>query len=73
MNLTPEHLLVAVLPLPDEDRFEVAEALLASLRPADQSPRDESWREVIRKRSAELRSGQVRGIPWKQIKAEAFR
>ncbi len=71
MNLTTEQLLDAVLALPAEERFEVAEALLASLQPADQSPLDESWREVIRRRSAELRSGQVRGIPWDEVKRRA--
>jgi putative addiction module component (TIGR02574 family) len=70
MNMTAEQLLDAVLALPDEDRLEVAEAVLASLWPADQ-PLDNSWREVIRRRSAELRSGQVAGTPWEEVKQRA--
>ncbi len=71
MNLTAEELLDAVLALPDEDRLEVAEAVIASLHPSDQSQLDDSWREVIRKRSAELTSGQVVGIPWEEVKRRA--
>jgi putative addiction module component (TIGR02574 family) len=71
MNLTTEQLLEAVLALPDEERLEVAEAVIASFTPTDHSPLDESWREVIRRRSAELRSGQVTGIPWDEVKRHA--
>jgi putative addiction module component (TIGR02574 family) len=71
VNLTAEQLLDAVLALPDEERLEVAEAVLASFQPSDQSPLHDSWREVIRKRSAELRSGQVVGIPWAEVKRRA--
>jgi len=71
MSLTTEQLLDAVLALPEEERWEVAEAVFASLQPSDQSPLDDSWREVIRRRSAELRSGQVVGIPWEEVKRRA--
>lgn len=71
MSLTAEQLLDAVLGLPDEDRLEFAEALLASLQPPDRSPLDESWQEVVRRRSAELRSGSVVGVPWEEVKQRA--
>jgi putative addiction module component (TIGR02574 family) len=71
MSLTAEQLLDAVLALPDEDRLELAEALMASFQPSDRSPLDESWGEVIRRRSAELRSGQVVGVPWEEVKRRA--
>ncbi len=71
MNATTEQLLEAILALPHEDRFEIVEAVLASLQSSDQSPLDESWREVIRRRSTELRSGQVVGIPWEEVKRRA--
>lgn len=71
MHLSAEQLLDAVLALPDEDRLEVAEAVIASLQPSDQSPLDDSWREVIRRRSAELRSGKVVGIPWDEVRRQA--
>jgi putative addiction module component (TIGR02574 family) len=71
MSVTAEQLLDAVLALPDEDRLEVAEALIASLQPSDRPPLDDSWREVIHRRSAELRSGKVVGIPWEEVRRQA--
>lgn len=71
MSTTTEQLLEAALALPDEDRLEFAEALAASLRPEDRPPFDEFWGEVIRRRSAELRSGAVTPIPWSEVKRQA--
>ena len=71
MNTTAEHLLSAALALPDEDRLEFVEALAASLQPSDRPPFDESWRAVIQRRSAELRNGSVKAIPWSEVKSRA--
>jgi putative addiction module component (TIGR02574 family) len=71
MTPTLEQILDAALALPDAERLEVAEALLASLQPDNRPPFDESWREVIRRRSAEVRSGQVTSIPWEEVKRRA--
>lgn len=68
MSPTAEQLLGTVLALPDEERLEFVEALAASLHPTDRPPFDESWREVIRRRSAELRSDAVTPIPWSEVK-----
>jgi putative addiction module component (TIGR02574 family) len=70
MSLTTEELLDAALALPDPDRLEFVEALAASLQPADRMPLEESWREVIRRRSAELRSGVVAAVPWADVKRQ---
>jgi putative addiction module component (TIGR02574 family) len=71
MNSTTEQLFDAALALPDEDRAELVEALIASLQPDDRPPFDESWREIIQRRSAELRSGQVTPVPWAEVKQSA--
>lgn len=71
MSSTAEQLLNAALELPEEDRLQLVEALMTSLQPADRPPFDESWREVIQRRSAELRSGQVAPVPWEQVKQQA--
>jgi putative addiction module component (TIGR02574 family) len=71
MSQTATELLDAALALPGEHRLELAEALLASLDPTLRPPLDETWREVIRRRSAELRSGHVAGIPWADVKCRA--
>jgi putative addiction module component (TIGR02574 family) len=71
MNATTEQVFEAALGLPEGDRIELVEALLASLQPNDHPPFDESWREVIRRRSAELRSGQVTPVSWAEVKRQA--
>ncbi len=69
--ITTEKLLKAALALPEKERLELVEALAASLQPEDRAPFDESWREVIQRRSAELRGGTVTPVPWSEVKLQA--
>jgi putative addiction module component (TIGR02574 family) len=71
MDSATEQLFEVALALPDCDRVELVEALIASLQPDDRPPFDESWREVIQRRTNELRSGQVTPIPWAEVKRQA--
>ena len=71
MNVAIEQLLNAALALPAEDRLQVVEALIVSLQPSDKPPFDDSWREIIQRRSAELKSGKVTPIPWDEVKRQA--
>ena len=71
MSSTAEQVLSAAMALSDEERLAVAEALYASLQPAEQPPFDESWREVIKRRSAELRSGAVCAVPLDEVIRQA--
>jgi putative addiction module component (TIGR02574 family) len=71
MNERTEAVFAAALELPDEDRIGLVEALLASFQPQDRPPFDESWREVLHRRSAELLSGQVTPVPWLEVKQQA--
>ena len=66
MLQTTEQLLRTALALPSEERFQLIEALIA----ADQiqPPFDESWRAEIHRRSEELDSGAVPGIPWSEVR-----
>jgi len=73
MNSNMDQVLTAALALPNGDRVELVEAILASLQPEDRPPFDESWRPVIERRSQELQSGQVVGIPWSDVKERARR
>jgi putative addiction module component (TIGR02574 family) len=66
-----EQLLEAVLALPDGDRLEFVEAVIASLQPGDRPPFDKSWREIIQRWSAELRSGKVTPVSWAEVKHQA--
>lgn len=71
MSPDAEHVLSTALELPDEERFELIEALIVSVQSPDQPPFDDSWREVIRRRSAELASGLVIPVPWEEVKRRA--
>ncbi len=71
MNSTTDQVIDAALALPAGERLVIAEALVASLRPEDRPPFDDSWRDVIRRRSAELASGQVKAAPWSEVKRQA--
>ncbi|WP_088252876.1 addiction module protein [Fimbriiglobus ruber] len=71
MALTADQILAAALDLPDADRLELIEALIDSVQTPDRPPFDESWREVIRQRSAELASGGVATVPWAEVKRRA--
>ena len=70
--MTTKQVLTAALELPDDDRVELIEALIASVQPADQPPFDEAWREVIRCRSAEPASGSVAAVPWAEVRRQAW-
>ncbi len=70
--MSAEQLLEAALALPDDERLELVEALAASLQPEDRVPFDESWHEVIQRRSAELRTGAVQPVPWSEVKTRAW-
>jgi putative addiction module component (TIGR02574 family) len=71
MSQTSEQLLNAALALPVDDRLEMLEALLASFDPEGEPPFDQSWRETIQRRSAELRAGKVIPVPWEEVKRRA--
>jgi putative addiction module component (TIGR02574 family) len=71
MSIGIDQVLNAALALPDSDRLELVEAINASLLPQDRPPFDESWRDVILRRSAELESGAVVGIPWEDVKRQS--
>jgi putative addiction module component (TIGR02574 family) len=68
---TTEEVFEAALALPDEERLELVEALAASLQAQDRAPFDESWSEIIRRRSVELRSGTATPVPWSEVKRQA--
>ena len=66
MTQATTELLNAVLALPEPDRSEVIEALEASLHPpAGLHP---AWGPELRRRAAQLDSGEVVGIPYEEVR-----
>ena len=68
MNARVDHVLDEVLALPAEERSAVAVALLDSLENADSASISDAWREEVKRRREELRSGAVRAAPWSEVK-----
>jgi putative addiction module component (TIGR02574 family) len=71
MSQRVEQLLEAALALPEEDRVELVEALIAAFDQGQERPFDTSWLPEIQRRSAEYDAGAVRPIPWSEVKGRA--
>jgi putative addiction module component (TIGR02574 family) len=64
-----QDVLDQALGLPEEDRAELADRLLASLDEEPDPEVEEAWRQEVARRLEELRSGAVKTIPWEEVKA----
>ena len=71
---TYAEILTAALSLPVDERLKLADELMA-LNDVDNSKFEISpaWREEISRRSAEYERGEVKGIPWSQVREEVRR
>lgn len=63
-----ETLLQEVLSLPDNERTEIAGALLESLEPAPEVDVETAWRQEVAARVAALEAGAVTTTPWEEIR-----
>lgn len=68
MNARVDHVLDEVLALTAAERSAVAVALLDSLENADSASISDAWREEVKRRRDELRSGAMRAVPWSEVK-----
>jgi putative addiction module component (TIGR02574 family) len=64
MTQAAKTLLETLLQLPDSDRGELAVLLLESLDGDTEENVNTEWAEEIRSRVEEVRTGQVKTIPW---------
>ena len=70
MTQAATELLNAVLALPEPDRSEVIESIEASVEPpAGLHP---AWGPELRRRAAQLDSGEVKGIPHEEVMRKAY-
>jgi putative addiction module component (TIGR02574 family) len=68
-----ESVLADASRLPVPDRLQLIETLWETL-PADfLPPLSEEWLAEVQQRSAQYDSGNVQGMPWTKIKADALR
>jgi putative addiction module component (TIGR02574 family) len=63
-----EALLKEALTLPDDERAEIAGALLESLEPAPEIDVETAWRQEVAARVAALEAGSVTTTPWGEIR-----
>ena len=66
MSQTMEKVLELALGLPGEERLHVAEALLASVPPAEQ-PFDAEWVAEARRRASKIDAGEGRLSTWPEV------
>lgn len=69
MNARVDHLIDEALALPTEERSAVALALFDSLSGDDEAAVSQAWRDEIRRRKSDLRSGAAHATPWNEAKA----
>jgi len=73
MAKLPQEILDAALSLPPEAPAALADSLLGSLDREVDEDAEEAWRLEIRRRIGELDAGEVRTIPWVEVRARLIR
>jgi putative addiction module component (TIGR02574 family) len=71
MSPATGQLLRAVLTLPENERRELVEALLATQDAPGELPFDSGWLAEAQRRYAEVQAGAVNLIPWQVVQARA--
>jgi putative addiction module component (TIGR02574 family) len=66
------NVLKEALSLPEEERTEIVGALLESLEPSAEEDVDTAWRREVAARMAAVDAGEVKTIPWDEVRDEMF-
>lgn len=72
MSRSGDAVLREALELPEEERAEIAGALLESLEPPVDEGVDEAWREEVARRIAAFDAGEIEAIPWEKVRDELW-
>jgi len=54
--------------LPESERLELAEAILASSEPPVPEPTEDAWLAELHRRSRQIDAGEADLIPWPEVK-----
>lgn len=68
MSPATEAIFRAALALPDQERTELIEELLALQPDSGDLPLDPAWLAEIQRRSAEIDKGEVISTPWEEVR-----
>ena len=71
MTKAAKDIVKAAVQLPEPERIQVVEQLLASLEPTAEKDLDAAWAAEVERRSRELKEGTVRPVPWEDVKSQA--
>jgi len=68
MSPTTEQLLTSALGLPESERLELAEALLAASEPSPPEPTGDAWLAELHRRSTQVDAGAATLSSWSEVK-----
>ena len=71
MTASVDDILQQALALPDSERVQLVDALIATFAPEDAAPLDDTWLAEINRRSDEFDAGGVQPIAWDEVKERA--
>ena len=71
MTASVDDILQQALALPDSERAQLVDALIATFAPEDAAPLDDTWLAEINRRSDEYDAGGVQPITWDEVKERA--
>jgi putative addiction module component (TIGR02574 family) len=73
MNSTLEQVRQAALALPEEQRVQLVDDLIATLTPENAAPLDDAWLAEVERRSEAFDAGGVDSFSWDEVKERARR
>ena len=67
-----DKILRQALNLPEDQRAEMAGALLESIEPTAEADVEQAWREEVARRIAALDAGEAETVPWERVREELY-
>ncbi len=67
MGKSSQAILEEALKLPSNERAAVAEQLIQSLDPIQETEVEEAWQQEIQRRLTEMENGEATTIPWEEV------
>ena len=72
MPPTLEAIYQAALTLPEPERAELVDRLLGAMSSDLPSQLHPAWRDELKRRSAQIDAGEVRPVPWDEVRRLAW-
>ncbi len=67
MGKSSQAILDEALKLPSKERAAVAEQLIQSLDPIQETEVEQAWQKEIQRRLTEIENGEATTIPWEEV------